>query len=485
MKRIKIVTIVAVVLLSSIYVQAATKDAIVKIYTSAVIYDYDSPWQISGTIQSFGSGSIIPDKRILTNAHVVSNATYIEVQRNGDPRRFPAQIIEVSHDADLALLQVDNDSFFEGAKPLRFGTLPELLDEVVVYGFPEGGEGLSVTKGIISRIEVTQYVHSLLNLLGLQIDAAINSGNSGGPVVIDNKIIGVAMQTRTEAENIGYVIPVPVIEHFLTDLEDGNYDGFPDSGIVTQSLENKALRSLVDIPESETGVYVYEVIPGGSSDGYIKEGDVVMEVDNHPIANDGSVLLRPGLRVQYRFYFNQRQLGETAQVTIWRNREKKTVSIPLTLNCGYRKAIKNYQYDRFPEYYVLAGIIFTPLSINYLATWGDDWLSQAPPNLIKYFYGYKKTANEQVVIVNGLLASEMTTGYQDIADDQRVISINGSRFENFKEFVETVDIALAKDELITLELENNSIFVVSPTEHKKNEENLLKLYGLPSSRNVD
>ncbi len=464
---------------------ANTKDAIVKVFTTSVTYNYDSPWQTSGTAESTGSGCVISGQRILTNAHVISNATYIEVQRNGDPRRFIAKVLAVSHDADLALLQVQDNSFFDGVKFLELGVLPELLDEVVVYGFPEGGNGLSVTRGITSRIEVTQYAHSLMRLLGLQIDAAVNSGNSGGPVIMDDKIVGVAMQTRKDAENIGYVIPVPIIEHFIADLEDGSYDGFPDDGIATQPLENRILRESVHIPNTETGVYVFKVIPGSSADGIIRPGDVLLTIDNHPIASDASILLRPGLRVQYDYYFSKRQVGETATVVIWRDGRKMMLPILLTQKRGSIRAIKPPQYDSPPEYYILAGIIFTPLSYDYLKTWGDDVKMKAPPRLSKYLYSYKNLADEQVVIINGLLSSDMTAGYQDVAVDERVISVNGQLFANFKEMSKLIDNALTKDAPITFELEDRTIVVVSPIEHRKNEKDLLKLYGISKSKRVN
>ncbi len=464
---------------------AYTKDSIVKIFTTAVTYNYDSPWQTSGSTEGTGSGSIISGHRILTNAHVVSNATFIEVKKNGDPRRFVAQVLAVSHDSDLALLQVENESFFKDTKPLTFGPLPKLLDEVVVYGYPEGGSGLSVTRGVTSRIEVTQYAHSRLMLLGVQIDAAINAGNSGGPVILDNKIVGVATQTKVDAENIGYIVPVPIIEHFLADLKDGQYDGFPDDGITTQPLENQTFRDSLQLPDAETGVYVYEVVPGGSTDGTLKPGDVLLSIDNNNVANDGSVVLRPDLRVQYDYYFSARQIGEKAEITLWRDGQKISLSIPLIHKRGDSSPIKPPQYDSPPEYIILAGVILTPLTYDYLKTWGEEFEKSAPPRLSKYLYKKRAVAEEQVVIINGLLSSQMTAGYQNIATDERVISINGQSFANFKILDELIDEALKSDEPITLRLEDKSIIVLSTVVHKMKNKNLLSLYGVGNEKRVN
>lgn len=69
--------------------------------------------------------------------------------------------------------------------------------------FIAGGDNISITKGVVSRIELTQYVHGASQLMAIQIDAAINPGNSGGPAIMGNKVAGVAFQNLSGAENIG------------------------------------------------------------------------------------------------------------------------------------------------------------------------------------------------------------------------------------------------------------------------------------------
>src|SRR5438477_12889374 len=104
-------------------------------------------------------------------------------------------------------------------------TLPDAKDPVVVYGYPTGGTSLSVTKGIISRIEFTGYNLSVPGLR-IQIDAAINPGNSGGPAVVGEEMAGIAFsRLGGGTQNIGYIIPSEEIELFLKDIADGKYDG--------------------------------------------------------------------------------------------------------------------------------------------------------------------------------------------------------------------------------------------------------------------
>jgi S1-C subfamily serine protease len=137
-------------------------------------------------------------------------------------KKYTARVETVSHECDLAVLRVDDDAFFSGVQPLALGDLPRMGDKVAVYGFPKGGDELCITEGVVSRVEYQYYAHSRAYLLACQIDAAINPGSSGGPVVRDGKIVGVAFQSLRSGDNIGYMVPVPRIQHFLKTLSMEN-----------------------------------------------------------------------------------------------------------------------------------------------------------------------------------------------------------------------------------------------------------------------
>jgi S1-C subfamily serine protease len=136
----------------------------------------------------------------------------------------------VGKECDIALLSVEDPEFWDAPldqelpvvkEPMRTalvpGPLPELQDQCAVVGYPTGGENISITQGVCSRIEMQGYVYATADLLAVQLDAAINSGNSGGPVINDRyECVGVAFQSVDpgEADSIGYLIPFGVINHF-------------------------------------------------------------------------------------------------------------------------------------------------------------------------------------------------------------------------------------------------------------------------------
>ncbi len=413
------------------------RKSVVKIYTVMTKSDYAKPWDKDSPEIISGSGSVINGNRILTNAHVVSDQTLIQVRRFGQAKKHKARIVAVSHEADLALLAVDDHNFFKGIKPLPLGDLPEIQQEVIVYGFPEGGDSLSITKGIISRIEHQKYVHSSKSFLTIQIDAAVNNGNSGGPVITDGFIVGVAMQNIQDAENINFIVPTPIINHFLTDLKDGNYDGFPEDGICIQSMENSGMKRRFGLKDGQTGGLVYYIMPGSPAEGIIKPKDILLSVDGHVIADDCTVEFRPNERTSYDYYTQQHQFGENVIMEIFRDGEKQKVNIKL--NRKSHDLVSRERYDLLPTYYIYGGLVFSPLTENYLKAWGEKWENDAPNNLMSLFSdGLPTSADEQVIILSNVLPHNVNKGYQNLSEC--IISeVNGKKIHNLQSMVRIID----------------------------------------------
>ena len=189
----------------------AVKKALVKVYTSHQLFDYLSPWQYGQSANSTATGFIIDGERIITNAHAVLNSKFLQVRKEGDSKKYKAVVKFTSEEYDLALVEIEDKSFFKGTVPLKLGTLPEIQEKLTVYGYPLGGDKLSTTQGIVSRMEHNTYTLTNRKFLIGQTDAAINSGNSGGSVVSKGKVAGVAFAGLNSADNIGYFIPVNIL----------------------------------------------------------------------------------------------------------------------------------------------------------------------------------------------------------------------------------------------------------------------------------
>src|SRR5215467_12395294 len=303
--------------------------SLVRITATAVDPDYKAPWNAGGLQRGVGAGFVISGNRIMTNAHVVANSRYITVERDGDPNKYPAQVQFIANDCDLALITVAAKDFFKNMLPLKLGGIPALESTVSAYGYPIGGERMSVTTGIVSRVDFQLYTHSSVDQhLAIQISAQINPGNSGGPVMQDGKVVGVAFQgySGDVAQGVAYMIPTPVIKRFIKDVTDGRYDGYVDLGMTYGKLQNPAQRRFLGLKDDGRGVMVWTIVQAGPCAKVLRPGDVLLSIDNHPIASDGNVELE-GEHVEMPEVVERKFKRDTVKFDIWRDKQLTNGSV--------------------------------------------------------------------------------------------------------------------------------------------------------------
>ncbi|MBB5352263.1 S1-C subfamily serine protease [Haloferula luteola] len=340
--------------------------SVVRIEAAVQVPDYSAPWNSGRFGGGIGTGFIIGKNQILTNAHVVSNARRLLVTVHGSPEKYPAKVDFIAHDCDLALLSVEDFSDFDDFPVFKIGGVPELESQVRVIGYPIGGDRLSVTRGVVSRIDYSSYSHSRADQhLVIQIDAAINPGNSGGPVLQDGRVIGVAFQGRRDADNTGYIIPTPVINRFLTDIKDGSYDHYVDLAISTFPLFNPAMRKALQLPADGQGVLISNVISHGTCDGFLKAGDLLVSIDGHPIDSAGQILI-DGAKVEFSEIVERKFAGDTVQLRyrsdgVWHDQDIPLKNLP-------QNQMYAIQYEKQPRYIVFGGLVFQPLDTNLFAS---------------------------------------------------------------------------------------------------------------------
>lgn len=340
--------------------------SVLRIEVATQVPDYQTPWNSGRFGGGIGTGFIIGKNRILTNAHVVSNARRLLITVHGSPVKYPAKVEHIAHDCDLALLSVENFKDFESFPKFEFGDVPSLESQVRVIGYPIGGDRISVTRGVVSRIDFQTYSHTRADShLAIQIDAAINPGNSGGPVIQGDKVIGVAFQGLRQADNTGYIIPTPVIKRFLKDIDDGKYDHYVDLGFSEFPLHNPAMRSALGLPDDGIGVLVTRVVATSASNGILKPGDVITGLDGYKVDSAGMVTI-DGETVNLNEIVERKFAGDKVAVNFLRDGSWNHVEISLTpIPWSRMYAI---EYEKNPRYIVFAGLVFQPLDTNLFAT---------------------------------------------------------------------------------------------------------------------
>ncbi len=483
MKRLLLILTFLFINISILSAETAITKSVVKIYVVASSYNYDNPWQMGGQSNGTGSGCIIDGNRILTNAHVISNSTFIQVKKAGEATKYTAHVDSISHESDLAILTVEDPSFFKDSQPIKIGELPEVRDKVAVYGFPTGGDELSITEGVVSRIEQRNYAHSSANLLTCQIDAAINPGNSGGPVIIKDKIVGVAFQSATRGENLGYMVPAPIVNHFLKDIADGKYDGFPELGILYQKMENPDLREKFQMKSNQSGVLIVDIISDSAGKNILNINDVIISIENNKIENDGSIEFRTGERTSLNYIVQKKFVNDPLTIKVLRNGEIKDLKLKLTIPMNSVRLVPFEQYDTAPTYFITGGLIFAPLTKNYLLEYGSQWFMTAPAKLLNFYSeGVRTEDRKQLIILTKVLADEINLGYHDI-DNIIIEKVNGKKVVSMRDLVDSFEKNTGIYHVI--EDDTGKKIILRKDKMDKFSSRILKTYRIDSDRSED
>jgi S1-C subfamily serine protease len=288
----------------------------------------------------------------------------VQVQANQSGNMVSATVESIAPGIDLAVLKLDDDSFFDSHQPLEWAaTLPEIEDSVMVYGYPLGGANLSITKGIVSRVEFTPYNYPMAGLR-VQIDAAINPGNSGGPAVVGSKMVGVAFsRLGGGAENIGYIIPCEEIALFLKDVADGHYDGKPAMFDECQALGNPTLHSFLKVDSSIKGIIVSR--PDSTNQDYpLKKWDIITKIGDTPVDDQGMVNLDNNLRVFFKYLLQKIATNGVVPLTVVRAGKEIQVQLPVAANNPRLIPDLNGAY---PSYFVYGPLVFSSATSDFIS----------------------------------------------------------------------------------------------------------------------
>ncbi|MCX6961834.1 MAG: trypsin-like peptidase domain-containing protein [Verrucomicrobia bacterium] len=411
--------------------------SLVRIEATSQEPNYKTPWSPGDVSSGVGAGFVVDGKRIMTNAHVVSNARFLTVSKEGDPNPYLAKVLHIAHDCDLALLSVENPSFFKGTAPLEFGGIPEIESVVSAYGYPVGGTRLSVTRGIVSRIDFQPYSHSGMDShLAIQIDAAINPGNSGGPVMQNGKVVGVAFQgySGDVAQNVGYMIPTPVIQRFLKDVQDGHYDHYVDLALTYRNLFNPASRRGLGLEDETTGVQVCSVYSGGAADGSLKPGDVILKIDGHTVSSDGTIPLE-NEAVPLDEVVERKFKGDKVELEILRKGKPITVTVQLKEPWPFK--LQSNLYDEKPRFVVAGGLVFQPVDQNFMDV--HDPSDQRLNYIFDYFIADQLHTDRPEIVVLSTILPDPVNAYAEEFRFSVVDEVNGHRIKRIDDIAKAFD----------------------------------------------
>jgi len=417
------------------------ENSVVKIFATTRYPDPFKPWTKQAPQEVIGSGVIIEGKRILTNAHVVLYASQVQVQANQSSDKISATVEAIAPGIDLAVLKLEDETFFNTRPPLeRANNLPEIKDAVMAYGFPIGGTSLSITKGIVSRIDFTNYSYSVSGLR-IQIDAAINPGNSGGPAVAGGKMIGLAFRQLGGTQNIGYIIPCEEIELFLQDIADGKYDGKPAMFDELQTLENPALRSFLQLDKAVEGIIVHQ--PFRADTAYpLKKWDVITKIGDTRIDNEGMIKMNANLRIRFQYLIQA--IAKNGRVSLTVVRAGKTLAVEVPVASTRPMLIPNLE-GTYPSYFIYGPLVFSNATVQFVTHFGTN-IRKNPlgmqalmtsPLMTRLFDTPAFDGEELVVVSSPFFPHKLAKGYSNPAPGVAK-TVNDIPIKNLRHLVEVL-----------------------------------------------
>jgi S1-C subfamily serine protease len=456
----------------------ALRKSVVKVFTTVQTVDYYEPWKPGSQVPLQGCGTILPGHRILTTAHLVNKENYIEVEKFGETKRYVAKVEQVGFDLDLALLSVEDEDFFTDTKPVEYGELPGPNDKLLIQGPDE----LSIKEDSVSGMDMVWSEEGGRLVPAVLTNSVITPASDGCPVFKGGKFIGIPFDATGKPDKAGSVLPINVIQRFFKSIQGGHsYDGFPDLGFYTQDLENPALRGYYQIPPKQTGEIITKVFYGGSADGLLREGDVLTAIDGHPVDDEGYIHLKQTGRIPELYLATFYSMGEEISLDILRDGRPLNVKMPLK---PISRLLPYRLDDRHPTYYVMAGFVFVPLTVNYFATAG--WDSFVPELQDLFFHGLPSAQQKQVVLISHVLPHEINKGYDKLTNIM-VTRVNGRPITEMKDLLEAFQNPQGGYHVIEIDDHDwfGSTIIVDAKKTKQATGEIMDTFKIPSDRSQD
>jgi serine protease Do len=271
----------------------------------------------SGQQEGLGSGFIITsDGYVLTNNHVVENATKITVMLK-DGREFRGQVVGTDSTSDVAVVKISGTNL----PTVQLGDSSTLTvgQKVIAIGNPYG-LSQTVTAGVVSALERNIQASQSETLVGVvQTDAAINPGNSGGPLIdLSGHVIGINTMIYQNAQGLGFSVSVNTAKKVYDAIIKNGKVTWPALGIQGATLTT-SITEQYNLKVSQ-GVYIVQITSGsGAQAAGLKAGDVITAIDGKSMTTIDGVLT----------YIRSRSVGDTVQVVVDRNGTTETFSVTL------------------------------------------------------------------------------------------------------------------------------------------------------------
>ncbi len=415
--------------------------SVVAITVTSQGWDEDRPWAKSRPAMRQASGVVVEGSWILTTAQVVADANFIQADKFGRSSRTHPRVHFVDREADLALLTVDEPEFFADLKPVPLAAHTPVEGTLRTVRWRDQQLESAATR--IKRILVEASSYGRLEHPFLWVQTDLDGGGWAEPVFLDGRLVGL---TVSQNEQRARVIPVEMLARFLERASRPEaYPAFPILGAMWQVNTDPSVTAWLGQQGEPRGILIRQIPWGSSGCGVLKPWDILLSIDGRAIDAEG--FFADPRHGQLRFpaiYVLGRVAGDVVPIQVLR--KGKVTDLMLTLRAFPVESdlVPARGGPDPPAYLVAGGLVFIDLDVDYLRTWGRDWPSKAPLQLLGRYHLdqlAQTPGRRRIVLLKAVLPSEYSIGYEGL-EDQPVETINGLPIDSIAD----VDEALRRPE---------------------------------------
>lgn len=401
--------------------------------------DVTRPWAQLAPKEVSGSGFVITGNRILTSAHTVEYATNIQVRGNKSGDRKAGHVVAMDTILDLALIALDDATFFSTHPPLQVVPVePNAGARVSVYSLSENSNNVSVLYPTLATINFEYYTPEIRGIM-MRLDTTLDSWMSGGPVAQGRgNVFGMACSRDYNGQTFSFVVPSTEIYNFLGWVQKGEFPGKSMLYDQIQALENPALREYLEIDETQHGAVVS--LAESKDAKSLLDWDVVTQISGVDLDDQGNVPYDITFRVNMGFEFQQFEGARPREVVVFRHGQKTSLQITPVRN---RAMLIPDLAGAQPSYFILGPVVFSSASTQLLSLVEktgslETYLGARGSPLVKRRSDAVSFPGEQLVfIASPFFPHRLTRGYGDPAF-QVVKSLNGVPIKNLNDLIDVI-----------------------------------------------
>jgi len=437
--------------------QVVQSNSLVRVNATSQPYSLHLPWQKESPSGRRGLGVVLAGNRVLVTAQMVADATYIELELPDKGQKIPAKVVAVDYEANLALLESTSDkqkTFFAGLKPMAVDVSTRIGDNVDILQTGRVGE-LIKSELKIGKVLTRHYNVEGSGFLVYEANNIVRSeANSFTlPVVKGGKLVGLLLSYDSKNQ-VTTILPAPIIEHFLKDVADGTYEGFPSLGMELQSTLDEQFRDFLGLEPGAPGVLISMVMKGGSAEkAGMKKGDILVAINGFAIDSRGDYkdpqfgALSSSHLVRGRAY-----VGDKVEIKVIRDGKEVTLNGDLTRRKPDDYLVLPYLFDKGPRYVLMGGLLFQELSRPYLDAFGEERRGGAIlrlAHIASHPDQYEEEGRKKLVFLSLVLPTPSAQGYDKLGG-QVVNKVNGRTIHDLNDLAEAFK--NAKDTVHVIEL---------------------------------